>query len=82
MLSLTSGCYLPNLLAETSRDADIGVMNKNRPAHVKPPAHLTPSSPVPTPEAAAEPTTEWGGPKGLEPVRYGDWENNGIAWDF
>ncbi len=25
---------------------------------------------------------EIGGPKGLEPVRYGDWEKNGIAWDF
>ena len=25
---------------------------------------------------------EGGGPKGLEPTRYGDWENNGICWDF
>jgi len=26
--------------------------------------------------------TEHGGPKGREPVRYGDWEKDGIAYDF
>ena len=25
---------------------------------------------------------ELGGPKGLEPIRYGDWERKGIAVDF
>jgi hypothetical protein len=25
---------------------------------------------------------ETGGPKGLEPTRYGDWETKGIASDF
>lgn len=25
---------------------------------------------------------EFGGPKGPEPVRYGDWEKKGIAVDF
>lgn len=25
---------------------------------------------------------EWGGPKGEEPTRYGDWERNGRASDF
>jgi hypothetical protein len=25
---------------------------------------------------------EWGGPKGLEPTRYGDWEVNGRVSDF
>jgi hypothetical protein len=25
---------------------------------------------------------ELGGPKGLEPVRYGDWERKGLAVDF
>jgi hypothetical protein len=29
---------------------------------------------------AAEP--EQGGPKGLEPTRFGDWERKGIAVDF
>lgn len=25
---------------------------------------------------------EFGGPKGLEPTRYGDWERKGICYDF
>ena len=25
---------------------------------------------------------EKGGPKGAEPTRYGDWERDGIAYDF
>ena len=25
---------------------------------------------------------EIGGPDGLEPTRYGDWEKNGICYDF
>ena len=25
---------------------------------------------------------EYGGPKGLEPTRYGDWERNGRCYDF
>jgi hypothetical protein len=35
--------------------------------------------------AAAPPVdmpTEHGGPSGLEPTRYGDWERKGIASDF
>lgn len=27
-------------------------------------------------------TAERGGPKGVEPTRYGDWERKGIAYDF
>ena len=27
-------------------------------------------------------TPELGGPKGPEPVRYGDWERKGLAVDF
>ena len=30
---------------------------------------------------AAQPTED-GGPRGLEPTRYGDWERKGIASDF
>ncbi|MGE0384704.1 MAG: DUF1674 domain-containing protein [Gammaproteobacteria bacterium] len=48
-----------------------------------------PASPAPaTAEAAraAEPATarprEIGGPKGLEPTRYGDWERKGRCIDF
>jgi hypothetical protein len=34
-------------------------------------------------EAGAKPVPkELQGPKGPEPTRYGDWENNGIASDF
>tara|TARA_B100000575_G_scaffold276468_1_gene261927 strand:+ start:3210 stop:3395 length:186 start_codon:yes stop_codon:yes gene_type:complete len=33
------------------------------------------------PETGAAPK-ETGGPKGPEPTRYGDWENNGRCTDF
>ena len=29
-----------------------------------------------------DPAVESGGPKGLEPTRYGDWERKGIISDF
>ena len=56
-------------------------MNKNRPAHVKPPAYLSKSPPVPAPRPI-EIKPESGGKAGLEPTRYGDWEYKGICWDF
>ena len=34
------------------------------------------------PENTAPRQTEHGGPKGLEPTRYGDWERNGRCTDF
>lgn len=52
-----------------------------RPPHVKPPAHLSKSPPLPAPEPVV--TDEHGeDPLGLNPVRYGDWELKGIAVDF
>ena len=52
-----------------------------RPKHVKPPAYLSKSPPVPKPEAV-----EHGLPAGEvdkpDPTRYGDWEKKGIAIDF
>ena len=33
-------------------------------------------------EAQAAASLELGGPKGLEPTRFGDWERKGIAVDF
>ncbi len=33
-------------------------------------------------EAAAAAQTEYGGPTGPEPTRYGDWEKKGLAVDF
>ncbi|MET0375500.1 MAG: DUF1674 domain-containing protein [Rhizorhabdus sp.] len=57
-------------------------MSGKRPAHVKPPAHLSPNTPVPAPEEI-KPEEEWGGRKnGMDPTRYGDWELKGIAVDF
>lgn len=50
-----------------------------RPPHVKPPAHLSKSPPVPKPEAIDRPSED---PLGHDPVRYGDWERKGIAIDF
>ncbi|MDF2965281.1 MAG: hypothetical protein K0Q51_669 [Rickettsiaceae bacterium] len=33
-------------------------------------------------EKDIKPSKEIGGPKGLEPTRYGDWEKNGRVSDF
>jgi hypothetical protein len=53
-----------------------------RPKHVKPPAYLSPSPPVPKPEAARPHEPPAGEEKRLDPTRYGDWEKKGIAVDF
>jgi hypothetical protein len=53
-----------------------------RPPHVRPPAHWTRSPPPPEPGGEPQFGPEAGGPKGLEPTRYNDWERKGIAWDF
>ena len=34
------------------------------------------------PGEAGRPPREYGGPKGKEPTRYGDWEKNGRCIDF
>ncbi|MFL6844864.1 MAG: DUF1674 domain-containing protein [Allosphingosinicella sp.] len=52
-----------------------------RPAHLKAPASLSPSPPLPEPGPSVE-AEESGGPKGEEPTRYGDWESGGRCWDF
>ena len=57
-------------------------MNGQRPAHVKPPAHLSPSPPVPAPEAVPLAPEHGGRKDGSDPTRYGDWELKGIAVDF
>jgi len=59
-----------------------------RPAHLKPPAYLSPSPPVPAPvHLPVELDAVGKRPNGEkqdrpEPTRYGDWERNGIAVDF
>lgn len=40
-----------------------------------------PAPPLPSPEPTPD-APEVGGAAGPEPTRYGDWEKNGIAWDF
>lgn len=50
-----------------------------RPADLKPPAHLPPNTPVPAPRPATPSTDD---PLGRDPTRYGDWERKGIAVDF
>jgi hypothetical protein len=40
------------------------------------PANPAPAKPAPSAEL------EYGGPKGPEPTRYGDWEKNGRCSDF
>ena len=44
----------------------------------------TPPDPEVEPRSDANETThrEQGGPQGLEPTRYGDWEKNGRCIDF
>jgi hypothetical protein len=53
-----------------------------RPKHLDPPAHLSPSPPIPEPEATPPPGPPAGEEERLDPTRYGDWEKKGIAVDF
>lgn len=43
---------------------------------------MKPEIVVPQPLEKPAPPPEYGGRKGLEPTRYGDWENNGKCVDF
>jgi hypothetical protein len=48
-------------------------------------AALKPKAPMPkatSPQAVGEQPKETGGPKGLEPTRFGDWERKGRCSDF
>jgi hypothetical protein len=53
-----------------------------RPKHIKAPAHLSPSRPVPEPEDVKDQQPPAGEETRLDPTRYGDWEKKGIAVDF
>jgi len=52
-----------------------------RPKHIKAPSYLSPSPPVPEPEAVETPPPS-GEEDKLDPTRFGDWEKKGIAVDF
>ncbi len=46
------------------------------------PQPARPAEGTPPPAAVKPPPGEIGGPKGLEPTRFGDWERNGRCVDF
>ena len=58
-------------------------MSDRKDGPANPPAQSAASPPT---DAAAPPATprvpEQGGPRGLEPTRYGDWERDGRCVDF
>jgi hypothetical protein len=53
-----------------------------RPKHLKVPAYLSPSPPVPEPEPVEAAPPPAGEEERLDPTRFGDWEKKGIAIDF
>jgi hypothetical protein len=53
-----------------------------RPKHLDAPAYLSPSPPMPKPQAVPKPTPPAVEEERLDPTRYGDWEKKGIAVDF
>lgn len=55
-----------------------------RPVPAAKPGSKAPDTAPPSPPAGALPAQpdEVGGPTGLEPTRYGDWERNGRCTDF
>jgi hypothetical protein len=65
-------------------------MTDDLPPNANPDRPLTPAARRALEEAAArhaaqqavEKVEEFGGPRGLEPTRFGDWERKGIAVDF
>ncbi len=57
-------------------------MNKDHPPQKKPDAANQAGQTTPAPRDSSTKPRETGGPKGLEPTRYGDWERKGIAVDF
>ncbi|MGE4321901.1 MAG: DUF1674 domain-containing protein [Sphingobium sp.] len=57
----------------------MGTYNGKRPAHVKAPAYLSRTTPVPAPDPIDHPGRDV---EEMSPTRYGDWEKKGIAVDF
>jgi hypothetical protein len=51
-----------------------------RPDHVKAPAYLSKSPPIPEPAESRQGAPA--GDKRSDPTRYGDWEIKGVAVDF
>lgn len=57
-------------------------MTHDTPRDPTPPATPAPAEATPAPETKPAKPAEYGGPKGLEPTRYGDWERKGRCIDF
>lgn len=57
-------------------------MPSKRPKHIKPPAHLSKSPPVPEPGGSSDSPPPEGESTRPDPTRYGDWEKKGVAIDF
>lgn len=54
-----------------------------RPKHLKAPAYLSKSPPIPEPKDATDAEPPAGEDRSRpDPTRYGDWEKKGIAIDF
>jgi hypothetical protein len=62
-------------------NAHLGDVMK-RPKHIKAPAYLSPSPPVPKPEPIESAPPPPGEEERPDPTRFGDWEKKGIAIDF
>src|SRR5262249_32258891 len=67
----------PSTLGIGSCDHHLAAMK--RPKHVKAPAHLSPSPPVPAPRPLTSEQPPAGEESRLDPTRYSDWEKKGIA---
>jgi hypothetical protein len=57
-------------------------MTKFDPASARPQPTESPAKDQAAPSVETPAKPEHGGPKGLEPTRYGDWERNGRCFDF
>ena len=72
-------CRFASEVRRNNRCSKDNIMG-TRPEHVKPPAYLSKSPPVPKPGPAKPgPAPD---PDRPDPVRYGDWELKGLAIDF
>jgi hypothetical protein len=57
-------------------------MNTHPPVQQPVVSPAEPANPAPSADTAEKQPKEIGGPKGLEPTRYGDWEKAGRCIDF
>jgi hypothetical protein len=72
-----NGLIFRHSLASNPRES---LMNQNDPQPLPLPA--TPPDPPPEANPPPQRPKEYGGPKGPEPTRYGDWEKAGRCIDF